>query len=50
MLVGLYDKKSDEFVTVSKIGTGLTDEEWRELQVKSQKFKTFIILNLTFAF
>jgi len=39
LLVGVYDDKKDEFVTVSKIGTGLTDEEWREIKVKSAKFK-----------
>ena len=35
-LVGVYDAKSDNFKTVSKIGTGLTDEEWRNLKDKSQ--------------
>lgn len=39
LLVGLYDDKNDEFVTVSKIGTGLTDEEWREIKVQSSKLK-----------
>ncbi|MBI2315059.1 ATP-dependent DNA ligase [Candidatus Daviesbacteria bacterium] len=39
LLVGVYDKDKDEFVTVSKIGTGLTDEEWRDIKVKSQKLK-----------
>ena len=39
LLVGVYDDKKDEFVTVSKIGTGLTDEEWREIKVQSSKFK-----------
>ncbi|MCL4353827.1 ATP-dependent DNA ligase [Patescibacteria group bacterium] len=39
LLAGLYDDKKDEFVTVSKIGTGLTDEEWREIKVQSSKFK-----------
>ncbi len=39
LLVGVYDESKDEFVTVSKIGTGLTDEEWREIKVKSEKFK-----------
>jgi len=30
LLVGIYDDKKDEFVTVSKIGTGLTDENgWK---------------------
>ena len=39
LLVGVYDESADEFVTVSKIGTGLTDGEWRSIQVKSAKFK-----------
>ncbi len=39
LLVGIYDKETDEFVTVSKIGTGLTDEEWRSIEVKSEKLK-----------
>ncbi len=30
LLVGIYDKQEDVFVTVAKIGTGLTDEAWRE--------------------
>lgn len=39
LLVGVYDDKKDEFVTVSKIGTGLTDEEWREIKIQSAKLK-----------
>ncbi|MBI2018127.1 ATP-dependent DNA ligase [Candidatus Daviesbacteria bacterium] len=39
LLVGVYDQDKDEFVTVSKIGTGLTDEEWREIKVKGEKLK-----------
>src|SRR5260370_18206253 len=31
LLVGVYDKDADEFVTVTKIGTGLGDEQWRAL-------------------
>ncbi|HEX7542580.1 MAG TPA: ATP-dependent DNA ligase, partial [Patescibacteria group bacterium] len=38
-LVGILDKDKDLFVTVAKIGTGLTDVEWRELKVKSQMLK-----------
>src|SRR3989344_647385 len=38
-LVGVYDEKKDMFVTVAKIGTGLTDEEWRTLEIKNQKLK-----------
>jgi DNA ligase-1 len=37
LLVGVYDKENDEFVSVSKIGTGLTDEEWREVHKRADK-------------
>ncbi len=36
LLVGVYDKKKDTFVTVSKIGTGLSDEEWQSIKVKTK--------------
>ncbi|MBI3103679.1 ATP-dependent DNA ligase [Candidatus Daviesbacteria bacterium] len=39
LLVGVYDDQKDEFVTVSKIGTGLTDEEWREIHKRADKIK-----------
>ncbi len=39
LLVGVYDSDKDEFVTVSKIGTGLTDEEWREIHKRADKIK-----------
>lgn len=39
LLVGVYDPKKDEFVTVSKIGTGLTDEEWKEIHKRADKIK-----------
>ena len=39
LLVGVYDKSKDEFVSVSKIGTGLTDEEWREIFARAEKIK-----------
>ena len=39
LLVGLYDSEKDEFVTVSKIGTGLTDEEWREVHKRADKIR-----------
>ncbi len=39
LLVGVYDDNKDEFVTVSKIGTGLTDEEWREIHKRADKIK-----------
>ena len=39
LLVGVYDSEKDEFVTVSRIGTGLTDEEWREIHKRADKIK-----------
>lgn len=36
LLVGVYDKERDQFVTVSKIGTGLTDDEWRSIKEKTK--------------
>ncbi len=38
-LIGVYDKKNDQFVTVSKVGTGLTDEEWKTLAIRGDKLK-----------
>ena len=35
----LFDEKQDKFLTMAKIGTGLTDEEWKQLKVQSAKFK-----------
>jgi DNA ligase-1 len=32
-LVGVLNEQKDKFVTVAKIGTGLTDEEWKNLSV-----------------
>jgi DNA ligase-1 len=31
LLAGVYDSDRDEFVTITKIGTGLSDAGWREL-------------------
>jgi len=38
-LVGVYDLPEDGFKTLSKIGTGLTDEQWVEMKGKSEKLK-----------
>ena len=38
-LVGVRDDKKDKFVTVAKIGTGLTDVEWKELKIKSSELR-----------
>ena len=39
LLVGVYDSGKDEFVTISKIGTGLTDKEWKEIHKKCDRIK-----------
>lgn len=36
-LVGVFDKNSDTIKSVAKIGTGLTDDEWRYLNKLSKK-------------
>ncbi|MBI4999272.1 ATP-dependent DNA ligase [Candidatus Gottesmanbacteria bacterium] len=39
-LVGIREKEGDDqFVTISKIGTGLTDEQWRGLKLKIENLK-----------
>lgn len=38
-LIGIYDKKLDKFMSIAKIGTGLTDEEWKELAKRCEKLK-----------
>jgi len=34
-LVGVYDEDEDVFKTISKVGTGLTDDQWREMRVRA---------------
>ncbi len=38
-LIGIYDEKHDKFMSIAKIGTGLTDDEWRELAKRGEKLK-----------
>jgi len=38
-LIGVYDSKKEKYLTVAKIGTGLTDEEWKAIKVKSDRLK-----------
>ncbi len=33
-LVGVYNKAHDRFETLAKVGTGLTDEEWKDLKLR----------------
>lgn len=36
LLVGVYDQDADEFVSVSRIGTGLSDEEWQSIKERAK--------------
>src|SRR5438552_791214 len=36
LLVGLYDPEQDLFVTVTKIGTGLSDEQWSSIRERTR--------------
>ncbi len=40
ILVGVFDEKSESFKTVAKIGTGFSDEEWREMKKRIDAIKT----------
>jgi len=39
LLAGVYDKKNDRFVTITKLGTGLSDAEWREVHKRADKLQ-----------
>lgn len=39
LLVGVYNDKEDTFESISRIGTGLTDEEWRQVKSMADKNK-----------
>jgi DNA ligase 1 len=39
LLAGVYDSDKDEFVTISKLGTGLSDQAWRELHQRLAKLE-----------
>lgn len=41
-LVGVYDAKKQKFETVAKVGTGLTDEEWKLLKKKCDVLKSVV--------
>jgi DNA ligase-1 len=39
LLAGVYDSDRDEFVTISKLGTGLSDEGWREFYKQANRLE-----------
>ena len=53
-LVGVYDDKTDSFKTLTKIGTGLKEEDWGILKKMADKFKVAkcpsnVVMDKTFA-
>lgn len=40
-LVGVYNKQDDCFQTVAKVGTGLKDDEWKELKMRCDAIAVF---------
>lgn len=40
LLVGVYDADADEFKTVTKIGTGLSDDQWREVGERAAPYRS----------
>jgi DNA ligase-1 len=39
-LVGVYDAKEDVYKTITKVGTGLKDEDWGKLKTMADKVRT----------
>lgn len=39
LFLGIYDDKSDKFYSISRLGTGLTDEEFRQVKEMCDKIK-----------
>ncbi|MFH1644041.1 MAG: ATP-dependent DNA ligase [bacterium] len=39
LLVGVYNKKDDNFETIAKMGTGLTDKQWKEQKKMCDEIK-----------
>ena len=39
LLAGVYDSAKDRFVTISRLGTGLSDAEWREIHKRADKLQ-----------
>ncbi len=37
-LVGVYNKKEDQFETLAKVGTGLSDQDWKEMKKKCDAY------------
>ena len=40
LLAAVYDSKKDAFLTVTKIGTGVTHEQWQSIKIACDAVKT----------
>jgi DNA ligase-1 len=40
LLVGVYDAEADDFKTVTRIGTGLSDAQWREVAERAAPYRS----------
>ena len=40
LLVGVYDAEADDFKTVTRIGTGLSDAQWREVAERAEPYRS----------
>ncbi len=38
-LAGIYDEKTETFKTITKVGTGLKDEDWTKLKTMADKYR-----------
>ena len=39
LLAGVYDAENDRFATITKLGTGLSDAEWRKIRERADKLQ-----------
>ncbi len=39
LLLGVYDSQNDQFLTITKLGTGLTDDKWIEIKKLLDNYK-----------
>jgi DNA ligase-1 len=39
LLAGVYDAETDRFATITKLGTGLSDAEWRQIHERADKLQ-----------
>ncbi|MDQ6884129.1 MAG: ATP-dependent DNA ligase [Candidatus Dormibacteraeota bacterium] len=39
LLAGVYDAENDRFATITKLGTGLSDAEWREIHQRADRLQ-----------